>query len=163
MTTIATGRKNFPPEYLTFDTCGVPPDFFPFPGGTHRVHRFAARYRFAKEFQSARFESFASNTAAGYSALCKLLFTYAAFEALRRALDLNKDLATLDLSPYPTAEWDRALRTPSTHARLFKCLTWRQMVESANLRAQCRQFLAGKDYNILLVATAVRNSFGCAM
>ena len=159
MSTIATGRRNFPPEYLTFKTCGVPAEYFAFPGGEHRVNRFAARYRFAKEFQSARFESFGSTTAAGYSALCKLLFTYAAFEALRRALNLGKDLTALDLTPYPLREWDAALRAAPTHDRLFKFLTWRQMLENGNLRAQCRQFLAGKDYNVLLLATAVRNSF----
>jgi hypothetical protein len=150
--------KNLPPSYRTFDQCGLPIEEFPFPGGLARVHRFAARYRFAKEFQMARFETFSSGTAAGYSALCKYQFTYGAFEALLRALGIGRDIGALGpaLAKYPHAKWDAAIRAAPTHRRFFEFLTWHL---KPGLRDQCRLFLARKPYDPLLLATAVRNSF----
>jgi hypothetical protein len=150
--------KNLPPGYKTFVNSGLTVDAFPFPGGLARVRRFAARYRFAKEFQFARFETFSSSIAAGYSALCKHQFTYGAFEALLRALGVGRDLSALDpvLAKYPLAEWDTALRAAPTHGQFFHFLTWHL---KPGLRDQCRQFLGRRPYNVLLLATAVRNSF----
>lgn len=147
---------NYPPEYRTYKECGVPTEFFPFPGGEARVHRFAARYRFAKEFQAVTFETFSSSISAAYSALCKYQFTYGAFEALRRALGIADDMRDIDLGQYPVKDWDAALRAIETHPRLFNFMRWHLR---AGLRAECERFLANKHYNVLLIATAVRNSF----
>jgi hypothetical protein len=156
MVTIAKGESNFPPGYLTFKHCGLPPQAFHFPGGIALVHRFAHRYRFAQEFQSAKFATFRETTAAGYSALAKFLFTYAAFEALRRALGIPEDLSTFDIQKYPCTEWDASLRAIPTHGRLFHFLTKHL---KPGLRDQCRQFLWRRPYSVLLLAQSVRNGF----
>lgn len=153
--------KNAPPGYAAYKTAGIPHEFYPFAGGIDAVNRFAARYRFAKEFQAASFETYSPSTAAGYSALCKFLFTYAAFEALRRAIGWSDDLAKLDaaLERYPRAEWDANIRAAPTHQRLFVFMS-RHLKKG--LKAQCERFLAREPYNVLLLSQALRNSFSHA-
>lgn len=149
--------KTYPPGYFELRERGVPFDALGVSGSAAHIHRFAHRYRFAKEFRSANFATYGDSTAAAYSALCKCLFTYSAFEGLRRVLGIEGDnLAEFDLSNYPTGEWDAALRAPGTHSKLFACVSWHSR---KTLQAQCRAFIAGKPYHFLLLATAVRNSF----
>jgi hypothetical protein len=150
--------QNLPPGYLDFKGSGVPIKYFGFHGYDRAVHRFAARYRFAKEFQSAKFESYSSGTARAYSALCKFLFTYGAFETLRRVLGTSReDLGVFDLSQYPRRDWDATLREPATHARVFELL--RDSMENKTLRDECQKFLSRKRYHILRIACALRNGF----
>ena len=148
---------SYPPGYAAFKERGIPFEMLRFKGGVPRLHRFAHRYRFAKEFQWARFTTYSPSTAAAYSALCKYHFTYAAFEALRRALGIEReDLGEYDLSKYPVGEWDTALRAIPTHSKLFSFVSW---YAKKTLRAQCRAFIAGKPYKFLLLAAAMRHSF----
>lgn len=148
--------KNSPPEYIAYKSAGIPHYMYPFAGGADDVNRFAARYRFAKEFQAATFETYSPGIAGGYSALCKFFFTYAAFEALHRAVGWSSDLAKLDLEKYPLTEWDQSIRAAPTHERLFDFM---QHHLNSGLKDQCELFLARKAYNILLIAQGLRNSF----
>jgi hypothetical protein len=154
--------KNLPPGYKRFETYGFLKDGFPFqlpfPGGIASVHRFAARYRFAKEFQSASFETYSQSTARAYAALCKYQFTYGAFEALQRMLGAHKDLGKLEglLKSYPIGKWDAAIRSASTYPRVFNFL---RSHLGDGLKAECEKFLRRRPYNILLIAQAMRNSF----
>ena len=148
--------ENYPPGYFELRERGVPFETLRFNVSAAHIHRFAHRYRLAKEFQSANFTTYGQATAAAYSALCKHLFTYSAFEGLRRVLGIEGDLGKFDLSNYPTGEWDAALRAVGTHAKLFACVSWRSRKA---LLSQCRAFIVGKPYHFLLLATAVRNDF----
>lgn len=149
--------ETYPPGYFELRERGMPFEALRFNGSVAHIHRFAHRYRLAKEFQSANFTTYGHGTAAAYSALCKCLFAYGAFEGLQRVLGIeDHDLGKFDLSNYPTGEWDAALRAAGTHAKLFACVSWRSRKA---LQAQCRAFIVGKPYHFLLLATAVRNDF----
>jgi hypothetical protein len=149
--------KIYPPGYFQLREQGAPWKMLRFKSSEAHIHRFAHRYRLAKEFQSANFATYAQSTAGAYSALCKYLFTFGAFEGLQRVLGIeDTNLREFNLSDYPTGNWDIALRAPTTHAKLFACVSW---PSRKAVKAHCMAFIAGKPYHFLLLASAVRNSF----
>jgi hypothetical protein len=149
---------NYPPLFSTFQGGGIPHRMYGF-SSTGAVNRFAARYRFAKEFRAVRFETYSAGTGAAYSSLCKFQFTFGAFEALRRAFNWSKNYATLEpmLEKYPNDEWRARMAGLPTVAKPLAFMA--DHLESEGLREQCRRALKGTPYNILLISQAVRNSF----
>lgn len=155
-----TGDAYYPDGYLVFKRTNLSATFF---FGNHctdgAVHRFAARYRFARELQNPTFHAYTASVAAAYGALCKFLFAFGALETFVRVLGTNMNLDDLvpRLQRYPTRTWDARLREYASHRALFRYIARHSR---GGVRACCLSFISRRPYNFLILAQAVRNSFG---
>jgi hypothetical protein len=71
---------------------------FGFAGGNGDVNRFGARFRAAASYRGVVLDGYSVATADGYSALCRVLFTWSAFESFLAICNLDQRSAgpTLD-------------------------------------------------------------------
>jgi len=120
------------------------------------VNRFAARYRAAKCFRKAEFDSLTHDTADGYGALCHLLLAYSAFEFFLRAIGTDlKATSRLRTDTERDRVQDRLRGLPG-HREVLN--TVRAHVEN-RFQRQIDSHLAGLSSNPFYLAAAIRHSF----
>ena len=134
----------------------IPLGAFGFVGETGDVNRFAARYRAAKSFKGATFEGLTHDTADGYSALCRLLLTYSAFEYCLRAIGVQMRHTGALLADDEREQVQKHLRQLAGQAELMRFL--KAHVES-RFRTQIDQHLAGAPANPFYLAASMRHAF----
>jgi hypothetical protein len=119
---IPSPYENYPPNWDIFNYFAriASPSYFNLFSSTGDINRFAARYRLAKCFRGMSLESFSESTANGYSALCRVLLVWSAFEYFLKAINIRQtDLADL-LSSYNTKQWIDEIRMADVDEKFYR-------------------------------------------
>lgn len=155
---IPSPYENYPPSWSVFERYVpmVSAAFFGFDGTTADINRFAARYRAARCFQRAEFSGLTSDTADGYSMLCRLLLIYSAFEYFLRSLGIEQHNTSTLLEEDERDKVLANLRSLGGQAELFEVL--RRFVNTAYKR-QIDAHIRNQACNPVYLAGAIRHAF----
>lgn len=133
----------------------VGPDFFGF-AEIAEVNRFAARYRAANCFEEIRLRGFSNNTQAGYSALCRLLLVYSAFEAYLRIAGLKQNGLSKALAEFGADDVLDRIRKIDSNDRFYNFIY--QRVNEAH-KKELDSYFNTDACNIAYLASAIRHIF----
>ena len=119
-----------------------------------KLNRFAARYRLARAFNSIDADGYADDTVDAYGAVLKVFLAYSALEQFHKAVKPLKPKQHL------SERWADWATSPAISLResdaIIQFLI--KTVGSERLRDKLIAFQRGKHDNVLIVATALRNS-----
>ena len=150
--------QDYPQEWATFDfhagrSC---PHELNLAGTIGDVNRFGARFRLAKAFTSLNLDGYSEPTASGYSALCRVLLTWSAFEQFMTAIGVEqRDLATL-LAKYDTVKLQHDIRVIDTEDRFYQFVHARV---NATHQGELSNYFNADPCNITYLASAIRHIF----
>jgi hypothetical protein len=94
-------------------------DFFGFTPDIGDVNRFGARFRAAASFRGVILDGYTLATAAGYSALCRVLFTWSAFESFMAICRVNQRSAAPMLARYGALKMSADIRRMDVGNRFY--------------------------------------------
>jgi hypothetical protein len=150
--------ENYPPEWATFDhfAADANPRYFDLFSSTGDINRFAARYRIARCYQGMALNSVTEPTASGYSALCRVLLVWSAFEFFLKAIGkAQNDLAPI-LDRYETESWIAQVRAADENNTIYRFIYER--VNGSHQR-ELDNFFDADPCNITYLASAIRHLF----
>lgn len=155
---IPSPYKDYPPHWDVFDYYAsvASPNYFNLFSSTGDINRFAARYRLAKCFRGMLLDSITEITANGYSALCRVLLVWSAFEFFLKAINVRQaDLAGL-LAPYHTQKWIDEIRRADTNEKFYRFIYER--VNQSHKR-ELDNYFGNDPCNVTYLASAIRHLF----
>ena len=155
---IPSPYKDYPPSWDIFDYYAsvASPNYFNLFSSTGDINRFAARYRLAKCFQGMILESITPSTANGYSALCRVLLVWSAFEYFLKAINVRQaDLASL-LSSYNTQDWIDGIHQADADDKFYRFIY--KHVNKAH-KKELDNYFGNDPCNVTYLASAIRHLF----
>lgn len=129
---------------------------FGFAADTGDVNRFAARFRAAACFRGVTFDGYTAATAAGYSAFCRLLFTWSAFESFLHICSLDKRTIGPTLDAHGALDAIARIRRSDAGDLFYRFIYDR--VNAAH-RRELDNFLRDDPCNVGYLASAIRHIF----
>ncbi len=120
------------------------------------VNRFAARFRAAASFRGIRLDGYTPATEAGYSALCRILFTWSAFESYLKIIGLDQRTVGPLLDGYGAAAAIAAVRAGDIENRFYGFIHAR--VNPAH-KAELDNYFKNDPCNVGYLASAIRHIF----
>jgi hypothetical protein len=120
------------------------------------VNRFAARFRAAASFRGIRLDGYTPATEAGYSALCRVLFTWSAFESFLTITGLDQRTAGPLLNGYGATATIEAVRTADAQNRFYGFI--RARVNPTH-QAELDNYFNNDPCNVGYLASAIRHLF----
>jgi hypothetical protein len=120
------------------------------------VNRFAARFRAAACYRGVNLEGYSAATAAGYSALCRVLFTWSAFESFMHICGLDQRTAGPILDGYGATEVVANIRRADADQVFYRFIYDR--VNAAHQR-ELNNFFNDDAFNVGYLASAIRHIF----
>lgn len=134
----------------------VGPNFFGFVDDLPEINRFAARYRAANCFQGVSLKGFSNNTQAGYSALCRLLLVYSAFEAYLRVLGVKQNGLSQALADFGAEAILASIRKIDYEDRFYNFIF--QRVNDSH-KKELSSYFNSDSCNVAYLASAIRHIF----
>jgi hypothetical protein len=134
----------------------VGPSVFDLGDDTGNVNRFGARFRAAKSFRGIELEGYSHDTAQGYSALCRVMFVWSAFESFMRIIDKNQGQISPILEQYSGSDILSKVKELDASRGFFDFIYER--VNTAHKR-ELDSFRSNDVCNIAYLASAVRHIF----
>lgn len=118
------------------------------------LNRFAARYRLARAFNGIDADGYADDTIDAYGAVLKVFLAYSALEQFHKAVKPVRPKQHL------SERWADWATSPAVSLRESEAIIQFliKTVSSERLRDKLIAFQRGKHDNVLIVATALRNS-----
>lgn len=153
-----TRYANYPPRWETFNReikSHCPADF-DFAGAVADINRFSARYRAGRCFRKIEFQGLSATTADGYSALCRLLFAYSAFEYLLRALGCKQQQTRGFLTAREAVRVAKGVHARDPGDALFAFM--RDHLDKRH-KKELGRHLSGRGCNPFYLASGVRHLF----
>lgn len=148
----------YPTNWVHFDrdVLYVGAGQFGFVGNNGDVNRFAARFRAAACYRGVTLEGYSTATAAGYSALCRVLFTWSAFESFLHICGLDQRSAGPILDGYgATAVVGEIRRADVGH--VFYSFIYDRV--NATHQRELDNFFNDDPFNAGYLASAIRHIF----
>ena len=129
---------------------------FGFVGDNGDVNRFAARFRAAACYRGVNLEGYSAATAAGYSALCRVLFTWSAFESFMHICGLDQRTAGPVLDGYGAPGVVADIRRADAGNVFYRFIYDRV---NATHRRELDNFFNDDPFNTGYLASAIRHIF----
>ena len=120
------------------------------------VNRFAARFRAAVCYRGVNLEGYSAATADGYSALCRVLFTWSAFESFLHICGLDQRTAGPILDARGAHNVIAEIRRADTDRLFYKFIYDRV---NANHKKELDNFFNSDPFNAGYLASAIRHLF----
>ena len=120
------------------------------------VNRFAARFRAAACYRGVNLEGYSAATAGGYSALCRVLFTWSAFESFLGICGLDQVTAAPILDARGAGAVIAKIRRADTGSLFYRFIYDR--VNTAHKR-ELENFFNNDPFNAAYLASAIRHLF----
>jgi hypothetical protein len=135
--------------YVGADQFGFVPDI-------GNVNRFGARFRAAASYRGVNLEGYTAETEAGYSALCRVLFTWSAFENFLHICSLDQRTVGPILDSYSALKVGTEIRRADTGDVFYKFIYDR--VNQAHKR-ELDNYFNDDPCNVGYLASAIRHIF----
>lgn len=120
------------------------------------VNRFAARFRAAACYRGVSLEGYSAATAAGYSALCRVLFTWSAFESFLHICGLDQRTAGPVLDARGALRIVTEIRGADAGNAFYRFIYDR--VNTTHKR-ELDNFFNADPFNVGYLASAIRHIF----
>jgi len=120
------------------------------------VNRFAARFRAAASFRGIKLEGYSAPTEEGYSALCRVLFAWSAFESFLKITGLDMRTVGPLFDGYGAAKTITAIRSSDPNDRFYSFIHARV---NATHQAELDNYLKNDPCNIGYLSSAIRHIF----
>lgn len=129
---------------------------FGFDGSTGDVNRFGARFRLSASYRGVVLDGYSTATADGYSALCRVLFTWSAFESFLSICDLNQKTSGPIVESYDAGTAIASIRSTDAGNRFYQFIYDR--VNAAH-RGELDNYFNSDPCNPGYLASAIRHIF----
>lgn len=120
------------------------------------VNRFAARFRAAACYRGVNLEGYSAATASGYSALCRVLFTWSAFESFLHICGLDQRTAAPILDVRGALAVIAEIRRTDTDSLFYRFIYDRV---NAPHKRELDNFFNNDPFNAAYLASAIRHLF----
>jgi hypothetical protein len=155
---MTSNESNYPSEWKNF--CSVAgntgAEFFGFTKPLPEVNRFAARYRAANSFRGLELDGYSSNTTAGYSGLCRVLFVYSAFEAFMKITGHSQTTIGHELEEHGAIRLLSRLKTVDSGNQFYRFIFER--VNPVH-QTQLQNYFNDDPCNVAFLASSIRHIF----
>jgi hypothetical protein len=131
-------------------------DQFGFVTDNGDVNRFGARFRAAASYRGVNLDGYSAGTASGYSALCRVLFTWSAFEAFLHICGLEQRAAGPILDPRGSLGIGKEIRRIDAGDIFYKFIYDR--VNTTHKR-ELGNYFNDDPCNVGYLASAIRHIF----
>jgi hypothetical protein len=132
------------------------PTVYGFVGDTGDVNRFGARFRVANSFRGIELEGYSDATALGYSAFCRVLFVWSAFESFLRILGIDQTQSGPLLENHGAAKALANLQTLDVDNRFYDFIYQRV---NGRHKTELDTYRNGNPCNVGYLASAIRHIF----
>lgn len=134
----------------------VGPTAFGFEDDIGNVNRFGARFRAANCFRGINLDGYSHSTAQGYSALCRVLFVWSAFESFMRIVGVRQEDTGALLHRYGGTDVLSRIRELDAEGNFYQFI-----YERVNARHQreLETYRSSDLCNIAYLASAIRHIF----
>lgn len=151
-------EKNYPSSWISYDSyiSAFGFDGYEFPCEIGDVNRFGARFRVAVSFKEIVLEGYGSETADGYSALCKVFLAWSAFEAFMKVFDIDQKSAETVINSYSATTVVSKIRTLDENDSFYKFIYERV---NKTHQKQLDEYFTSNPCNALYLASAIRHLF----
>jgi hypothetical protein len=129
---------------------------FGFIADTGDVNRFAARFRAATSFRGVTLEGYSAATASGYSALCRVLFVWSAFESFLHICRLDQRTAGPLLDEHGALDTIATIRRADDGDIFYRFIYDRV---NATHQRELDNFFRDDPFNTAYLASAIRHIF----
>jgi hypothetical protein len=151
-------ESDYPTDWVTF--CAYAPntgaEFFGFTKPLAEVNRFAARFRVASAFRGLVLNGYSASTSAGYTALCRTLFVYSAFEAFLQVIGANQTSIGAELQAHGAIPLLQRLREADTDNCFYSFIHSR--VNNTH-KQELENYFNNDPSNVAYLASAIRHIF----
>lgn len=133
-----------------------------------QINRFAARYRAAKSYRRIELDQYSDKTTEGYSAFCRVVFVWSAFEQYMKIMDKkqyrklsrNKNGSPYEIDEllmnYGANELAQQINTVDEHLGFYRFL--KKHVDKPHSR-ELDKFINNGETNVSYLASSVRHIF----
>lgn len=149
---------NYPSQWAEFDKhahCGNP-EVLNLAGSMGDVNRFGARFRMAKAFRGLNLDDYSLSSIQGYSALCRVMFTWSAFEQFMKVIDTKQLNLSQLLAKHNTSTLQQQIRLLDVDDRLYKFIYDRV---NPRHKAELDNYFNTDPCNVTYLASAIRHLF----
>ena len=148
----------YPTNWSGYDAAvfHVGADQFGLTGGNGNVNRFGARFRVANSYRGIVLNGYSVATADGYSALCRVMFTWSAFESFLGICNLDQRSIGPTLDANGAAAITDTIRHTDTDNRFYQFIHDR--VNAAH-RGELNNYFNNDPCNLGYLASAIRHIF----
>src|SRR5690606_25883019 len=129
---------------------------FGFVANTGDVNRFAARFRAAACYRGITLEGYSAATTSGYSALCRVLFTWSAFESFMKICGIDQRTAAPMLDAHGAISVMADIRRADTDSVFYRFIYDRV---NATHKRELDCFFNDDPCNAGYLASAIRHIF----
>ena len=138
------------------DVCHVGASQFGFVAHTGAVNRFGARFRAAVCYRGVNLDGYSTATVNGYSALCRVLFTWSAFESFMRICNLDQRTARPLLDGRGVASVIAEIRSADADEVFYRFIYEHV---NATHKKELGNFFNDDPFNAGYLASAIRHIF----
>jgi len=148
----------YPTNWQHYDSyvIHVGADQFGFQGSNGDVNRFGARFRAAAKFEGVLLGGYAQSTIAGYSALCRVLFVWSAFESFMSICGLEQRTVGPLLDRHGALAVANDIRASDKGNAFYQFI--QERVNAAH-RTELQNYFNQDPCNVAYLASAIRHIF----